>query len=197
MNPKPSPWLALSLLAAAAFIAHARAYAGNSVPAIAAGGLVPLSDSRIAVARQVVHISDRKIVIEYDLRNDTAADLTTDLVFPVPPYQNQWDAMDPATQAFRSLRIWADDKPVKFLSEAKAELNGVDITRTLEKAHIDVATFGHLDLGKDQHSAARKVFAADYERLTPKERHRLRNEGIFKGAEGYCLYTVHLKYHWS
>jgi hypothetical protein len=196
MNPKPSPWLALYLLAAFAVIAHVPAFASNSVPAIAAGGLVPLGDSRIAVAREVVHISDRKVVVEYDLRNDTASDVTTDLVFPVPPYQNEWDAMDPATQSFRSLRVWADDQPVKYLADAKAELNGLDITKTLEKAHIDVASFGHLDLGRDQHSAVRKVFAADYERLTPKERHRLRNEGIFKGAEGYCLYTVNLRYHW-
>jgi|HubBroStandDraft_4_1064222.scaffolds.fasta_scaffold132718_1 hypothetical protein len=196
MSPKPSPWLALSLLAAVALMADARAFAANSAPSIAAGGLVPRRDSRIAVAKEVVRISDRKVVVDYDLRNDTDADITTDLGFPVPPYQNQWDAMDPATQAFRSLRIWADDKPVKYLSEAKAELDGLDITKTLEKAHIDIASFGHLDLGRNQHTSTRPVFVEDYERLTQKEKHRLRSEGIFKGAEGYCLYTVHLLYYW-
>lgn len=197
MNPKPSPWLALSLLVAVAVIAHARAFAANSVPAIAAGGLVPVGDIRIAVAKEVVRISDRKVEVDYDLRNDTGADITTDLGFPVPPYQNQWDAVDPATQAFRSLRVWVDDQPVKYRSEARAELNGLDITKTLEKARIDVASFGHLDLGRDQHAATRRVFVEDYERLPKKEKHRLRSEGIFKGEEGFCLYTVHLRYHWS
>jgi len=197
MNPKPSPWLALPIVAAAAFFAPAPALAGASAAAIAAGGLIPRQDSRIALAREVVHISDRKVVVEYDLRNDTANDITTDLVFPVPSYQNEWDAMDPAAQAFRSLKIWADGEPVKYDADAKADLNGIDITKTLEKAHIDVATFGHLNLGRDQHNAARKVFSADYERLTPKQRHHLRDAGIFKGAEGYTLYTVHLEYHWA
>jgi hypothetical protein len=197
MDPKPSPWLALSLLAAAALFAHARAFAANSVPSIPAGGLVPRSDSRVTVAKEVVRISDRKVVVDYDLRNDSAADIAIDLGFPVPPYKNEWDAVDPAIQSFRSFRLWVDGKPTDYLTEAKAELNGRDITKTLQSARIDIASFGHLDLGKDQHSTDRPVFVEDYERLTQKEKHRLRNEGIFKGAEGYCLYTVHLRYHWS
>jgi hypothetical protein len=197
MTPKPSPWLALPILAAAAMFAPAPALAGNSATSIAAGGLVPRRDARIAIAKEVVRISDRKVVVEYDLRNDSASDVTTDLMFPVPAYQNAWDAMDPAAQAFRSLKIWADGQPVKYQSEAKADLDGIDITKTLEKAHIDVPTFGHLDLGRNQGAAQRKVFSADYERLTPKERKHLRNEGIYKGSEGYTLYTVNLEYHWS
>lgn len=197
MKPKPSPWLALPVLAAAAMWAPARALAGNSAAAISAGGLVPRSSAHIAIAKEVVRISDRKVIVEYDLRNDSPGDITSDLEFPVPSYQNQWDAMDPAAQAFRSLKIWADGQPVKYEAEATADLDGIDITKTLEKAHIDVATFGHLDLGRDQHGAQRKVFSADYERLTPKQRRHLRSEGIYKGSEGYTLYTVHLDYHWA
>jgi hypothetical protein len=196
MRPKPSPWLALSLLTAAVFV-FAAPSSGESAPAIAAGGLVPRHDSRVAIAKQVVHISDRKVVVEYDLRNDTDADISTDLGFAVPPYKNEWDMLDPAIQAFRSLKVWADGQPVEYRSEATADIEGRDVTKTLEKARIDIASFGHLKLGRDQHDSNRTVFAEDYERLSPKERKRLRSEGIFKGEEGYCLYTVHLQYHWT
>jgi hypothetical protein len=197
MHPKPSPWPALLRTAASATFLSAAMLAGQSAPSISAGGVLPAHDARIAVAKEVVHVSDRKVVVEYDLRNDGPADMSEELQFPVPPYQNQWDMLDPAVQAFRSLKLWADDKPIEYKAEAKAELNGEDITKTLEKAHIDVATFGHLELGRDQHGAKRKVFAADYERLPPNKRHHLRSEGIFKGEEGYTLYTVRLRYYWQ
>jgi hypothetical protein len=197
MKPKLSPRLALLFLAAPALLLSASAARGQSAPAISAGGLLPSHSGQIAVAKETIHISDRKIVVEYDLRNDTARDVSSELEFPVPPYENLWNLMDPAIQSFHSLKVWAGDQPVEYKTETTAEVNGRDITRTLEKAHIDIATFGHLELGKDQHGAKRKVFAADYERLTKKEKHRLRSEGIFKGEEGFTLYTVHTRYHWA
>src|SRR5271163_2540311 len=100
MFPKPSPWLAVSLLAVAAFSAGPRAGASNSAPSIGAGGVLPLRDSAIVVTREVIRISDRKVVVEYDLRNDTGADIATELGFIVPPYKNEWDSVDPKTQAF-------------------------------------------------------------------------------------------------
>jgi Domain of unknown function (DUF4424) len=196
MLPRPSPRLASPLLCAAAFLAPAKFAAGNSAPAIAEGGLVPHSDIHLTIAREVVRISDTKVVVEYDFRNDSAAELDTDLDFPVPDYQNQWDAMDPVLQSFRTLKVWANGKPVDYRTEARAELNGHDISKTLRDAGIDIATFGHLQIGRDQHNAIQRIWVADYERLPEKERNRLESEGIFKGGEGYCVYTVHLRYHW-
>jgi hypothetical protein len=196
MLSKPSPILAFPLWCAVPFLLPAQFAAANSAPSVAAGGLLPRHDVHITVAREVVHISDRKVIVEYDFRNDGAADLTTELEFPVPPYQNQWDAMDPVLQSFRTLKIWADGKPVEYETEAKAELNGRDVSKTLRDAGIDIPTFGHLQIGRDQHGAAQHIWVADYERLHEKERHHLESEGIFKGEEGYCAYTVNLRYHW-
>src|SRR5277367_5946020 len=128
MNAKPSPWLVL-LLAAFGCIPPAAAQE-DLTASIAAGGLVPRHDARLTIQKQVVHISDRKIVVDYDLRNDGPSDVTTELGFAVPPYRDPWDAMDPAKQAFRSLKLWADDKPIQYKSEATAELDGQDITKT-------------------------------------------------------------------
>lgn len=197
MNPKPSPGLALLFLGAPALLLPAVTVFGQSAPSIAAGGLEPSSDPRITVVRELVHISDRKVAVEYDLANNSDADITTDLGFAVPPYKNQWNLLDPALQSFRSLHVWADGKPVEYRTETKADLDGRDVTKTLEKARIDIATFGHMNLGRDQHQSTRTVFVADYERLPQKEKHRLRGEGIFKGEEGFSLYTVNMRYHWE
>ena len=195
MKPRPTPRLAVPLLVAAAVFAPFHLNAANSASAIAAGGLAPGPDTRIVLAKQVVRISDRKIVVDYIVRNDSATDLTTELSFQVPPYSNQWDSMDPAIQAFRSLRLWADDKPVEYQTEATADLGGKDITKMLRSMGIDIASFGHLELGRNAQATGR-IWVADYERLSSKDKHRLQSEGVFKGAEGYCLYTVHLRYYW-
>jgi hypothetical protein len=195
MPAKPSLSISLILLCVAVLFAS-RAASAESAPSIAAGGLEPASDVRLTVAREVVHISDRKVVVEYDLRNDAASDLTTDLQFPIPPYKDQWDLTDPSFQAFRSFRVWAEGKEIQFRTDAKADLDGRDVTDILKKAKIDIPTFGHLVLGRNQHSTTRAILVADYERLPEKQKKRLRNEGIFKGGEGYALYTVYLKYFW-
>jgi hypothetical protein len=195
MPAKPSLRISFTLICVAALLTS-RAASGDSAPSIGAGGLEPASDVRLTVAKEVVHISDRKVTVEYDLRNDAATDLTTDLQFPVPPYKDQWDLTNPAFQAFRSFKAWADGKEIQFRTDAKADLDGRDITSILKKAKIDIPTFGHLELGRDQHNTSRHILVADYERLPEKEKKRLRNEGIFKGGEGYALYTVNLKYFW-
>jgi hypothetical protein len=188
--------LAPLLLGAAVLFAASGQAAANSAPAVAAGGLVPTREVHLTVAKEVVRISDRQVTVDYDFRNDGPSDVNAELEFPVPPYQNQWDAMDPALQSFRNLKVWADGKPVDYQTEAKAELDGRDVSKTLRDAGIDIATFGHLQIGRDLHNSTQRIWVADYERLPEKERHRLESEGIFKGGEGYCVYTVHLRYHW-
>jgi hypothetical protein len=184
------------LLGAAVFFASPDRVRANSAPSVAAGGLVPVHEVHLTVAKEVVRISDRKVTVDYDFRNDGPSDLAAELEFQVPPYQNQWDAMDPALQSFRNLKVWADGKPVDYQTESKAEIDGRDISKTLRDAGIDIATFGHLQIGRDLSRSGQRVWVADYERLPEKERHRLESEGIFQGGEGYCVYTVHLRYHW-
>jgi hypothetical protein len=197
MNPKAAPRLALLLFAALAFIVPDRALAGDSAASVAAGGLVPRHSAHIVLARETIHISDKTVVVDYDFRNDSGARITTEVSFPVPPYKNGWDAMDPAIQSFRALRIWVDGNPVNYLTEAKAYLNDRDISKTLQADRIDIPSFGHLEIGRDQHSAKYRIAVPDFLLLPERERHRLQHEGIFSGGEGYSLYAVHLQYHWT
>ena len=196
MHPRQLARFTPLLVGLAVFSASSDRLAANSAPSVAAGGLVPTREVHLTVVKEVVRISDRRVAVEYDFRNEGATDQAAELEFQVPAYQNQWDAMDPALQSFRNLKVWADGKPVEYQTDAKAEFEGRDISKTLRDAGIDIATFGHLQIGRDLHKATQRVWVADYERAPEKERHRLESEGIFQGGEGYCVYTVHLRYHW-
>lgn len=197
MNRKSVRWLALLLVAAPVFFEGSQVAGAESAASIAVGGIVPRGGTRVAIAREVLRIGDRKISVDYDFRNDSSADVTLDLVFPIPPYKNEWDGMDPAAQSFRSFVLSVDDEKVAYQTDVAAELNGSDVTRTLQSHHIDIPTFGHLEVGRDQHFRVRRVAVPDFIRLPKKDQDRLESEGIFEREDGYSKYTVKLEYHWT
>jgi len=196
MDRNSTRWVALLFFAAPVFFNASQVVVGESAPSIAAGGIVPRGQPCIAIASEVVRISDRRVSVDYDFRNDGGADVTVDLVFPIPPYKNEWDAMDPLAQSFRSFVLSVNDQPVIFQTEATAELNGSDVTKTLQSHHIDISTFGHLEIGRDQHYMVRRVAVPDFSQLSKKDQHRLQSEGIFERENGFSKYTVKLEYHW-
>ena len=78
--------------------------ADDSAASIAAGGLVPRRETRIVMAKEVLRISDKKVVVDYDFRNDTDEDVTTEVAFPIPPYQTN-SSKETAEQSFLSFRL--------------------------------------------------------------------------------------------
>src|SRR5271157_557774 len=98
-------------------VASMPALADDSVASIAAGGLVPRRETRIVMAREVLQISLKKIVVDYDFRNDTDQDVTTEVAFPVPPYEYDLVDGDIDEQSFSSFRLFVGDKPIPFKTE--------------------------------------------------------------------------------
>jgi len=185
MNRKAARRFA-SLVAALALTSPLTILADDSAASIAAGGLVPRRETRIVMAKEVLRISTKKIVVDYDFRNDTDEDVTTEVAFPVPPYENEAEEADTATQSFRSFRLLVDGVPVKYNTELKATVDGKDVTSILQADHIDIATFGHFE--KD---------GADFARLPLAERQRLSKLGIRDKTDDFGRWTVHLQYHWT
>ena len=77
-----------SLLILAAVYLHA----DDGAASIAEGGLVVMKrEPRITMAKEVLQISSKKVVVDYDFRNDSDQDITTDVAFPIPDYGYDWD----------------------------------------------------------------------------------------------------------
>jgi hypothetical protein len=185
----------LFLAAALAVAAPVSALADDSAASIAVGGLVPRRETRIVMAKEVLRISPRKVVVEYDFRNDTAEDVATEVAFPIPPYKNEFPNGSASEQSFQSFRLWVDGKPTHYQSEAKAFLKGRDVTRILEENHIDIPTFGHFDDSTNSGS----VQVPDFSRLPKATQTKLLRDGLFEdqGSAVFSLYTVHFQYHWT
>jgi hypothetical protein len=172
--------------------------ADDSAASIAAGGLVPRRETRIVMAKEILRIGVKKVVVDYDFRNDSDEDVTTEVAFPIPPYTNEF-AYGPALeeQSFQSFKLWVNGKPVNYESEATARFEGKDVTAILKANHLDIPTFGHF-VDKVDSTHQEVIDSPDFNRLSESTRDQLVKTGIFEVDGGpWGKWAVHLQYHWT
>jgi hypothetical protein len=173
-------------------ITIAPAFADDAAASIGAGGLVVLKrEDRITMAREILTINLRKVRVDYEFRNDTDQDVTTVVAFPIPPYALEAEERSIKEQGFDDFRLTIEGRAVHFQVEARAKLKNHDVTSTLSKDGIDVATFGHYD---DLHGQAR-----DIRRLSLVQRNSLIRAGLVDSDANsdYANWTVEKKYYWT
>jgi hypothetical protein len=183
---------AVALAAGFAFFVPAPGLADDSAASIAAGGLVARRETRIVMAKEVLQISPVLIIVDYDFRNDTDQDVTTEVAFPVPPYTYSPETPPISDESFADFRLSIDGKGVAYQTEAKATLNGNDVTAILTADKIDIPTYGRLTDNGGSNPAT-----PDIQRLPQAEQQRLAQLGLYDAADGWGLWTVHLQYHWT
>jgi hypothetical protein len=190
---------AMALAAGLGFSVSKPVLADDSAASIAAGGLVPRREIRIVMAKEVLQISPAKVVVDYDFRNDSDQDVTTEVAFPVPPYENEYPDEDVEEQSFQSFQLWVGGKPVHFEVEAKATLNGKDVTQILAANHIDTPTFGHFSDSEDA-SHTEQADTKDFDALSQPVKDQLLKAGLFEDEGGgfvRALWTANVQYHWT
>ena len=185
---------ALAFGTAIAYFGVLPALADDSAASIAAGGLVARRETRIVMAKEVLRISPAKIVVDYDFRNDTNEAVTTEVAFPVPPYSYGPESPDISDASFSGFQLLIGGKTVVFQTEAKATLSGKDVTAILTADKIDIASFGHL---RQPDPASSQTQTPDVDRLPKAEQQRLAKLGLYDPEDGWGLWTVQLKYHWT
>lgn len=180
---------------------HAPGFADDSAAAIAAGGLVPRRETRIVMAKEVLQISEKKIVVDYDFRNDSDENVVTEVALPIPQYSNEFEEQEISEQSFQSFRVWVDGRPITYKIEAAASFHGKKVTALLRAAGIDIPTLGHFD---DSNGIPT---TRDFGRLSLSLKRQLIREGLFEnlgdppeknqGMGVFARWTVHLQYHWT
>lgn len=163
--------------------------ADDGAASIAAGGLVVMKrEPRITMAKEISRISVRDIVVDYDFRNDSNEDVTTEVAFPIPDYDHDLDRSG-RVAGFDDFKLWVNGSPKSYEIEARAFLKDKDYTQMLINMHVDVASFAHVPIGNDK---------GDIERLTAGQREALENVGLLDRETGdEPQWVVRKKYHWK
>ncbi len=165
------------------------AHGDDGAASIANGGLVTRREIGVTMAKEVLRIGWDSVVVDYDFRNDTDHDITTEAAFPIPPYQLQWSEFTTSKQGFDDFRLWVNGQPTQFQTEVKASLHGRDVTGILRRDHIDIASFGHID---NNH------VTRDLLTLSQSQRQALLKAGLIDSlqSDSEATWTVEKKYYW-
>jgi hypothetical protein len=177
------------LLLPLALAASIPMFADDGAASIAAGGLVIMGrEQRIVMAKEVLRISIDKVIVDYDFRNDSDMDLTTEVAFPVPDYGLDMGNIKPSDQGFDDFRLWVDGAPASFKVEARAFLKDKEFTELLRTMHVDIASFGH---------ASSNDNSPDIHRLTAMQHKQLEKIGLVDHGYDGPNWLVRKKYHWQ
>jgi len=163
--------------------------ADDGAASIAAGGIIMVREPRITMQKEVLRISDSKVQVDYEFRNDTDKDITTEVAFPVPSYSFDWAHYSIWQQGFEDFQLTVEGKKAHFEIEAKATLKGHDVSAVLKRYGIDIASLGHFN--DDTH------IAPDVRRLSPVQRTSLVHAGLLNPEDDEAQWTVEKKYYWQ
>ena len=175
--------------------------ANDSDASVALGGVQLTREPRISMESERLTISLSKITVEYEFLNESDQDITTEVAFPIPPYENTERAA--GIRDFDDFKLWVDGKEVKYEVEAKAFLvktddhgNKVgkdnDVSAILHRNNIDIPTLGHYTETHDEKTP-------DFERLSPEIKKQLSDLGLVDAENGDSRpeWEVRKTYYWK
>jgi Domain of unknown function (DUF4424) len=163
-------------------------HADDGAASIAEGGLVVMKrEARITMAKEVLQISPKKVIVDYDFRNDSDQDITTEVAFPIPDYDHDLDRSG-QEGGFDDFQLWIDGAKANYQIEARAFLKDKEYTQLLTSMHIDVASLAHAELGK---------VSEEIKRLTSEQQKQLIDlELIDWDTAAEPQWRVRKKYYW-
>jgi hypothetical protein len=177
--------------------------ADDSAASVAVGGIVLTREPLISMEKERLTIARDKVTVEFDFLNDSDKDITTEVAFPIPAYEDTEDAG--GIRSLDDFKLWVDGKEVKYEVEAKAYLgrwddktnqkvDKKDVTAVLRRYNIDIPSLGHYLDGYGRETRVR-----DFDHASPEVKKNLVDLGLVDGDnEGSRPeWEVRKKYHWT
>jgi hypothetical protein len=167
------------------------AYANDSAAAVAAGGILLARQENISMEKEVLVIRKDKVTVDYEFKNLSDKDITTEVAFPIP----EFDVLSTirGIPAFYDFKVFINEKPIPYETEIKALVEGKDVTSILHENGIQPETFGGF---KADETNERSSYIVN--QLSEEKIEQLITFGVFKNSvEHWPEWTVAIKYHWK
>ncbi len=176
---------------AAALLLPLVAGANDGIGAVGAGGIVFRHTDAIAMKKEVLDVSHRRISVDYEFVNESGADVEETIVFPLPAYPAFEQVSDSYYGQPDGFSIAVDGQPVRFDTVVRALLDGIDVTAQLRKAGLSDAQIAyHPSFGKQ--AGAAPLGAQQRRQLA-----RLKLFGEGQTGETGPLWEVQVNYVWK
>jgi hypothetical protein len=182
-------------LTALLVLASSPSYANDSAASRAVGGIQLRREAHISMEKELLTISEKKITVEYEFLNEDTNDISTEVAFPIPPYDvGYFDAG--GTRDFADFRLYVEGRELKYNIDVRARLGDVDHTELLKTLGIDIASFGEFDYNDQSGNPTGQIAA-----LTPAQRQELVRTSLIQGPDDsppwMPNWEVLKTYHWT
>lgn len=148
----------------------------DSAASTGIGGIQLRRKADISMEKERLTISEAKVTVEYEFLNQTDADITTLVAFPIPPYDVGFNDAG-GTRDFNDFRLWVEGKEVEYNTEVHARLRDKDYSGLLKSLGIDIASFGHFDFDQGGHPTGQIA------KLSEGQRDQLFRLGLISGPD--------------
>jgi len=185
------------------------ALANDGFGGLSATGLTFSQTDAIAMETEDLFIGIDRITVDYTFRNTTSADVTGEVIFPLPPVhvgfilESQWNLPeDPDRPNLVNFTATVDGAPVTLTIDRIAVVEPpYDEARPLSEQYDTPGrnvTADMARLGLPLSLNAETVIAA-MAALTPAQRDEAASLGLAEFSEGYAYpnWSIVLRYHWT
>jgi hypothetical protein len=146
-------------------------------------------EPRITMAREVLTISTTKVTVDYDFRNDTDANITTEVAFPIPPYSADTDERPTAELGFDDFKLWVNGQPKLYSTEVRGFVGSRDVSQLIKRNRLSIADFGQDTSGRTD----------QIKKLPPAQLARLLKLGLIIHDQYnvyYAAWSAEKRYYW-
>jgi len=174
------------------------ALANDSTARLDTGELVLIPNADVRLSDEDLFISPDEIRVRYLFESTSNEPITTTVAFPIPPVDLSQDVgysinpVDPVD--FIGFKLWIDDRPTAYRIDARATVDGRDVTDILNEYNIPLTPFT-----ADLESLDR--LRQRLNNLPADVIERLRAEKIIHGpdwGEGFNeAWTANISYFWT
>jgi Domain of unknown function (DUF4424) len=167
----------------------------DGAASVGAGGVVLRREARISMEKERLTIGMRKVTVEFDFLNESAQDISTEVAFPIPPYNESLMLGMERLPNFPDFKVWVDGREIEYKTEIKGSLGGKDYSALLQKMGINIETFGDFPVYDGATRGADQI-----SKLTAAEQSQLVAAGLLKRSVGekyLPLWTVSKTYYWK
>jgi hypothetical protein len=191
---------AAEIVLAVLFLGSYALLEGNdAVVEFAAGGIQLRQEARISMEKERLKIGLGNVTVEYEFLNMADQDITTEVAFPIPPYEYNPSALQTGYPYFTDFRVWVDGQEVKYETEIRAKFKDTDYTDLLLGLGIDIETFGdsnpQAEVDNSQIAKLPKSAKENLMRLGLLDE-IVSTDGTVETRENSPQWTVQKTYHW-
>jgi hypothetical protein len=167
----------------------------DGAASVGAGGVVLRREARISMKKERLTIGMRKVSVDFDFLNESDQNISTDVAFPIPPYNESPTLGMERLPNFPDFKVWVDGNEVTYKTELKASLRGKDYSALLQKMGINIETFGDFEVYDGTKQRPNQI-----SKLTDAQRTQLLTAGIIERETGERYiphWTVTKIYYWK